>query len=321
MSRLVWTSAQDTGKKETRRQTTLSFPRVPVAPDAVAAGASGPPGGERRPPVKRERPADVAAAPALRPSLSRGGGGAAGGGAKGMDDEETLWGPSGGGNRETQGGRHRGFMAGRVKSAALNESPYTREFVAEWKDELRRADRGGEGGGGGGSGGHHQTGFDEGILAPYLAKDCPRDVFRGCVFFLNSCGSDALASVYLLERLLRYMGGTTALGVSNAVTYVVATHLSSAKEAKVRTRQDKGGHIAAAAPKIVHPHFILECAKQGRLKRRSRTRARWRASLVEDRICFRPNFRNPNPYPSFPLLHPNCDRKNRLTATKMRPKN
>ena len=89
-------------------------------------------------------------------------------------------------------------------------------------------------------------------------------MFRGCVFFLNSCGSDALASVYLVERLLRYMGGTTALGVSNAVTYVVATHLSSAKEAKVRTRQDRGGPVAAAAPKIVHPHFILECARQGK---------------------------------------------------------
>ena len=271
MSRLVWTDAQHTAARDSKKQTTLDFSKVAKPPSANAApsGAGGPttavltPGAGSRA-VKRERPVESCESGAGGPAAAGLRGCAPVGEGKGLDDAETMWGPSGGTNRETQGRRRPVFMAGRERSAALEQSPYTREFVSEWKSQLKDEEPSSGGGGGSSNAGAHQTGFDESILAPYLAPACSRDVFRGCVFFLNSCGADALASVYLLERLLRYMGGTTSLGVSNRVTYVVATQLSSAKETKVRTRLEKGGPLAAAAPIIVHPHFILECAKQGK---------------------------------------------------------
>ena len=102
---------------------------------------------------------------------------------------------------------------------------------------------------------YSNTDFDEGLLTPFFGEvPPPRDVFRGCVFFLNSCDSDPLISAYLLEKLIRRLGGHTSMGVNGLVNYVVAQHLSSAKERK------KGGKNAV----YVHPHFILACAREGK---------------------------------------------------------
>ena len=62
-----------------------------------------------------------------------------------------------------------------------------------------------------------------------------RGIFANCVFFLNSCDADRLVSLYVLEKLIRFMGGVTVMGLSTrTVTFVVSQHLSSTKEQRVK---------------------------------------------------------------------------------------
>ena len=167
-------------------------------------------------------------------------------------DDQVRWGPSGGGNRETQGRRWKPFMNGRERQGAFDTSPYSRQFIDAWKDErsthLKSA----------------LTEFDsEVLLQDYIKQACPRNLFQGKVFFLNSCDSDPLVSVYLLEKIIRFLGGLTSMSVSGAVAYVVTHHLCSAKEIKHEGSLRSRGR--GAGTKWVHPHFILECARQGTL--------------------------------------------------------
>lgn len=103
------------------------------------------------------------------------------------------------------------------------------------------------------------TEFDEALLDPFLADKCPRTIFSGKVFFLNSCDADPQISVYLLEKLIRHLGGVTTMGVNGFTTYVVTQHLASNKEIRLASRKQ------AAGAHYVHPHFVLTCAREGRL--------------------------------------------------------
>lgn len=105
-----------------------------------------------------------------------------------------------------------------------------------------------------------------------------RSIFRGCVFYLNSCDSDPLISTYLLEKIIRVMGGITVMGLSSKVTYVVCQHLCSAKLAQVRPASSVAGaslgkrrgsvagsatSSSSGADRYIHPHYILLCARVG----------------------------------------------------------
>jgi hypothetical protein len=172
-----------------------------------------------------------------------------------------LYGPSGGGNRETQGrGRRRTtFMGGQARKEVFEQSPYSRDFVSAWRDERGDAASGSDRRGDAGT-----TSMDDAIVQHYLAPDCPRDLFKGQVFFLNSCDADPLVSMYQLEKIIRYLGGSTALGTSKRVAFVVTQHLSYAKEEKVRAALARGAGRGLPY-RLVHPHFILDSAKAGRV--------------------------------------------------------
>jgi hypothetical protein len=129
------------------------------------------------------------------------------------------------------------------------------------------------------------------IAARFLGPTCPRDLFQGKCFFLNSCDADPIISVYQLEKVIRYLGGTTSMGVSTRVSYILTQHLSSAKEAKLlrdfdevrgldtngtkkNSSMQKGNTVmktvtgesgAGGFPKCVHPHFVLACCREGRI--------------------------------------------------------
>jgi hypothetical protein len=179
-----------------------------------------------------------------------------------MPDDGILFGPSGGGNRETQN-RRRLVMPALATTAA---SPYSRENIAAVR-QARHVD---------GERSSHvgrssTTEFDEALLEPFLPPpgdgECPRSLFRGRCFFLNSCDADPQITVYLLEKLIRRLGGVTSMSVSGVVSYVVTQHLSSAKEIKLLKRSGggRGRHSADSRPKYIHPHWILACAKSGRI--------------------------------------------------------
>jgi hypothetical protein len=233
MSRMVW--GHPDPQRDGYRQTTLKFSRDkegavkrPRADDSadMQAAARGQPDAER--------------APAL--------------------DEAILYGPSGGGNRETQGrGRPRAFMNGAARQEVFEQSPYSRDFVAAWRSERGEAASGSDRKGDAGT-----TTMDDEIVKHFIGKDCPKDLFAGQVFFLNSCDADPLISMYHLEKIIRYLGGSTAMGPSKRVSYVVTQHLSYAKEEKVRAAMNRGA-TRGLAYRLVHPHFILDSARAGKL--------------------------------------------------------
>jgi hypothetical protein len=109
------------------------------------------------------------------------------------------------------------------------------------------------------------TDFDDALLKPYLKDGCPRNLFAGKVFFLNSCDVIPEISTYLLEKLIRYLGGVTSMGVGGHVHYVVTQHLSSAKELKLLGQEGRQSKKKMTATQYIHPRFILKCAEQGKL--------------------------------------------------------
>jgi hypothetical protein len=160
-----------------------------------------------------------------------------------LPDDSVSWGPSGSDRRGVERPVRR--LVASVENPAFRESRSSSIPTVFPKTETSLAM----------SSSNSNTDFDECLLAPFFGDvPPPRDVFRGCVFFLNSCDSDPLISAYLLEKLIRRLGGHTSMGVNGLVNYVVAQHLSSAKERK------KGGGNAV----YVHPHFILACAREGK---------------------------------------------------------
>jgi hypothetical protein len=179
-------------------------------------------------------------------------------------DDGIMYGPSGGGNRETQNRRP---MVGAPPPpvvvmpnlASTSAAPYSRANIAAVR-EARHID-------GAARGRAATTEFDDALLDVFLpdgAPDaCPRDVLRGCCFFLNSCDADPMITTYLLEKLIRRLGGVTSMSAGGVASYVVTQHLSSAKEIKVVSGGRRGG---APPPKQrhIHPHWILACAKEGK---------------------------------------------------------
>ena len=200
-------------------------------------------------------------------------------------DDAVCWGPSGGGDRESQGRRRpRPFMNGKERNLTFDEaSPYSRTYIAAWREQLTAGEKGrfakpevkAENGIDGARPTQTasvslteptNTNFDEELLLePYLAKNCPRTVFQGKTFFLNSCDRDPLVTTYMLEKLIRYLGGQTSMGPGGHVAYIVTQHLSSAKENRLLGQEGKVGKKKTTATKYIHPHFVLECAKQGKL--------------------------------------------------------
>lgn len=151
-------------------------------------------------------------------------------------DDDVRWGPSGGGNRESQG-RRNVFQ----RPAFMQASPYSRSFVQGWSnaaaDSLKT-----------------QTSLDTDVLYElYIKAGCPKTLFRGCCFFLNSCDYDPTVSTFMLEKIIRELGGSTCMGPSGA-THIIAQHLCSTKSMKV-------SHVTAA--RYVLPQYILECASRG----------------------------------------------------------
>jgi hypothetical protein len=143
------------------------------------------------------------------------------------------------------------FMDGKARDAAFEASPYSRTFVGASAGVRRDA------------GGDALTGMDGGIIAAaFLKPGCPPDLFAGRVFFLNSCDADPQVTIFQLEKIIRALGGSTSMGLSGRVSYVVAQHLSSAKETKVRAAVKRTGQPAHT---YVHPHYVLACAREGRV--------------------------------------------------------
>jgi hypothetical protein len=143
--------------------------------------------------------------------------------------------------------------------ASTSAAPYSRANIAAVR-EARHID-------GAARGRAATTEFDDALLDVFLpdgAPDaCPRDVLRGCCFFLNSCDADPMITTYLLEKLIRRLGGVTSMSAGGVASYVVTQHLSSAKEIKVVG----GGRRGGAPPpqqRHIHPHWILACAKEGK---------------------------------------------------------
>ena len=225
MSRLVWNSrsaASASGNGKELRQTTLES----GSPTEDGRGSRG----RKRERVKEE------GTPAEQPC------------ALGAEDD-TLWGPSGGGNRETQGRRvYRPFMDGAQRSTTFDASPYSREFAKAWVEVRRDTATKTE-----------ETALDPAILAPFHAPDCPRDLFAGKVFFLNSCDRIEGISLYLLEKLIRHLGGVTSLGRGAHVSYIVTQHMCSTKEAHIMESKKP------SRSKCIHPDYILACARAGRI--------------------------------------------------------
>lgn len=270
-------------------------------------------------------------------------------------EDGVQWGPSGGSNRETQGRRQpqRPWMFGKERSAAFEQSSYSRGFIKEWQnvrvqqedewnaDSNKEKERNMKGatvkkeeanaggvkkeeendgeddnmklGGMNSSNNNNSSDSDSSkLFMPGSAKrttemdptlitarfiknpNCPRNLFSGKCFFLNSCDADPLISVYQLEKIIRFLGGVTAMGVSTRVDYILTQHLSSAKEAKLlrdfdevrdldtngtrrigakgassssglKTVTNSGGSAARPMPKCVHPHFVLDCCEAGRI--------------------------------------------------------
>jgi hypothetical protein len=168
-------------------------------------------------------------------------------------DDGVQWGPSGGGNRETmQRRRARPFMNGAERTAALDSSPYSRAFMHEWQSIRVQHEASGAR-----EGAPRTTEMDPALVAArFVPATCPRDIFAGKVFFLNSCGTDSLISVFQLEKVIRYLGGSTAMGVSSRVDFVITQHLASAKAAMLEPNRGQ-------KTRAVHPHFVLACARAG----------------------------------------------------------
>lgn len=247
MSRMIW-GRGDAPRSDGMRQPRLDGFAVPVAAPQAAQrrardddGASVEAGEQHARPLQPKAELETADRP---PDMDGG----------------IIYGPSGGSNRETQGrGRPRAFMNGGERREVFDQSPYARGFVDAWREERASA-----------AGPSAQrsdlttTAMDDVVVRHYAAPDCPRNLFAGQVFFLNSCDSDPLISVFHLEKLIRYLGGSTAMGVSKRVAYVVTQHLSFAKEEKVRAAMSRGASRGLPY-KLVHPHFILDSAKAGKL--------------------------------------------------------
>jgi hypothetical protein len=106
---------------------------------------------------------------------------------------------------------------------------------------------------------------DEIITRTFISPDCPKNLFEGKVFFFNSCDADPLVTTFQLEKIVRHLGASTAMGPSKTVDYIVTQHLSFAKEEKVRAAVNRGAAKGLRGQKFVHPHFILECARTGRI--------------------------------------------------------
>ncbi|CUG88433.1 Hypothetical protein, putative [Bodo saltans] len=190
-----------------------------------------------------------------------------------LQDDGIMYGPSGGGNRETQ--NRRPMMGGappppRVMPnlVATSAAPYSRANIAAVR-EARQID-GSSSSSSRGGGRTATTEFDEALLEVFLPdvnpEACPRDILRGCCFFLNSCDADPMITTYLLEKLIRRLGGVTSMSAGGVVSYVVTQHLSSAKEIKVVGGGSARRASGAPPPqqKHIHPHWILACAKEGR---------------------------------------------------------
>eukprot|EP00744_Colponema_vietnamica_P019271 GILI01027258.1.p1 GENE.GILI01027258.1~~GILI01027258.1.p1 ORF type:complete len:475 (-),score=56.80 GILI01027258.1:36-1427(-) len=92
------------------------------------------------------------------------------------------------------------------------------------------------------------------ISYPNLSIDpsC-RAIFKDCVFYLNSCDSDRLVSLYLLEKLIRFMGGVTVMGNSTRVVFVVSQHLAANKDERVRP--ERRGAIIGGAEVSIRNYF------------------------------------------------------------------
>jgi hypothetical protein len=227
MSRVVWGSESAAPVVDGMRQTLL--PKRMGLVDAVGAAGQ---------PRKRGRDGGDSAS-----SFGKVGDASA------LVSDQVLWGPSGGSNRETQGRRWRPFMNGKQQQRAFEGSPYSREFVSAWQEER-------------GTSRSYTTEFDsESLLQGFVKNGCPRNLLNGKVFFLNSCDSDPAVSVYILEKIIRFLGGSTTMAVSGGTSYVVMHHVCSSKEIK----RDRAQAPAKSKTKWVHPHFILQCAKEGRL--------------------------------------------------------
>lgn len=95
------------------------------------------------------------------------------------------------------------------------------------------------------------------LLGEYILPECPRDLFAGEAFFLNSCDAEATVSTFVLEKIIRFLGGSTSM-TATGVAYVVTQHLCSTKSVKAQSR------VARTNLKYVHPQFVLDCAKRGR---------------------------------------------------------
>ena len=194
-----------------------------------------------------------------------------------VPQDGARWGPCGGMSRDqSRTCPPRAYMNGNPRHDVFDRTAYSREYVAAWRQEraarapgsaAKGEDIYGLRDGGDGLGIGTNTEFDDSLLAPFLGPNCPRSLFDGDVFFLNSCDADPEISMYLLEKLIRYLGGRTSMSVTGAVRYIVAQHLSSAKETKYVESMSARAHRRSSVRhdiRYIHPHYILDCARSAR---------------------------------------------------------